>query len=188
MRAAQGRYGIALVAILSVAACSGNKTTPHLMQLRVSGTSPDEFAILPSKPLQMPKDPKSLPEPTPGGSNLADPTPVADAVRALGGKPGAASGIPAADQALVAYAERGGVAPGIRQELDAQDLRFRQNHNGRVLDRLFGNSVYNRAYRAMELDQYAALAFWRSRGIATPSAPPQGVSLPAAPSLPPPQQ
>ncbi|WP_127902625.1 DUF3035 domain-containing protein [Solirhodobacter olei] len=173
MRAAGGRIGIALMAVLGLAACSGGGA-PHLMNVR-SGSTPDEFAILPNKPLQIPKDTSTLPTPTPGGTNLADPTPKADAVAALGGRPAAmkSQSIPAADGALVAAATRYGVTPGIRQTLDAQDLRFRKNHNGRLLDRLFGNTVYFQAYRAMELDPYAALAFWRARGVATPSAPPK---------------
>jgi hypothetical protein len=162
MRAAGGRIGIAPVAVLvlagALAGCAGNRT-PHLMNLR-SGNTPDEFAILPNKPLQMPKDMSALPAPTPGGSNLADPTPAADAVAALGGKPSALhrQAIPAGDSALVAAASRHGVAPDIRQVLAAADLKFRRNHNGKLLDRLFGHTVY-----------------WRARGVATPSAPPQGV-------------
>lgn len=175
MRAGGGRIWIALAAVLALAACAGNKT-PHLMNLH-SGSTPDEFAILPNKPLQMPKDMSALPPPTPGGKNLADPTPIADAVAVLGGKPSAmhSQTIPAADRALVAAATRFGVAPDIRQVLAAADLKFRRNHNGRLLDRLFGHTVYFQAYRPMELDQYKALAYWRARGLATPSAPPEGV-------------
>lgn len=186
MRAARGSLGIVLVAVLSVAACA-QSGTPHLMNLRATSSSPDEFAILPSKPLVMPKDTSALPSPTPGGTNLADPTPDSDAVAALGGKPGAsAGGIPAADGALVAAADRYGVQPGIRAALDAADLKFRKNHNGRILDRLFGNSVYFKAYSSMTLDQYKELARWRAAGLATPSAPPQGTVLPKPVPLPPP--
>ncbi|MDE3079645.1 MAG: DUF3035 domain-containing protein [Paracoccaceae bacterium] len=176
MRAGQGIFGIALVAVLALAGCSGS-STPHLMNLRANATSPDEFAILPTKPLQMPKDMSALPQPTPGGTNLADPTPLADAVTALGGKAAAmtAQGIPVADGALVNAASRYGNDPNIRQQLDAADLRFRRTHNGRVLDRLFGHTVYFQAYAPMSLDQYAELEKWRAMGVATPSAPPKPV-------------
>lgn len=188
MRASQGRYGIALAAILAIAGCSGNGA-PHLMNVRSTSTSPDEFAILPTKPLKMPTDTSALPAPTPGGANLADPTPDADAVAALGGKPGAigGQGYPASDSALVAAASRFGVQAGIRQQLDAADLKFRKNHNGRLLDRVFGHSVYFQAYRSMSLDQYKELARWRAAGVETPSAPPQGVTVPASTTLPPPE-
>jgi hypothetical protein len=33
-------------------------------------------------------------------------------------------------------------------------------------------NVYFKAYRAQSLDQQAELAFWRRRGVRTPSAPP----------------
>ncbi|MBI1220283.1 MAG: DUF3035 domain-containing protein [Rhodobacteraceae bacterium] len=179
MRAAHGKFGIALAAVLVLAGCGGDRQ-PHLMNLRSQSHSPDEFAILPSKPLAMPTDLSALPAPTPGGSNLADPTPDADAVAALGGKPGAmkAGGVPVADGALVAAADRYGVSPTIRADLDAADLKFRQNHNGRLLDKLFGHTVYFQAYKNMTLDQYAELARWRAVGLATPSAPPKGVTPP----------
>ncbi len=35
---------------------------------------PDEFAILPTKPLEMPADVAALPPPTPGAANRADPS------------------------------------------------------------------------------------------------------------------
>ncbi len=174
MRAAHGKIGVAMAAALALAGCGGNDA-PRLMNLHANSRSPDEFAILPTKPLQMPADLSSLPTPTPGGTNLSDPTPDADAIAALGGKPGAkAGGIPAADGALVTAASRYGVQAGIRADLAAADLKFRKNHNGRLLDRLFGHTVYFRAYRSMSLDQYAELARWRSMGVPTPSAPPPG--------------
>lgn len=154
-----------------LAAC-GNDDNPILMNLRPQGNGPDEFAILPPRPLQLPTDLAALPPPTPGGTNLTDPTPKEDAIIALGGTPGAA-GIPAGDAGLVTYATRSGVAPGIRATLAAEDLEFRRDNNGRVLERLFDVNVYFKAYREQSLDQQAELAFWRSRGARTPSAPPR---------------
>ncbi|MEF9603161.1 DUF3035 domain-containing protein, partial [Paracoccus sp. PXZ] len=88
---------------LLLAACSSD---PHLMNTSSGRSSPDEFSILPTKPLQMPADLNVLPVPTPGGGNITDPTPHADAVAALGGNPGqlSAQGVGAADGALIAYA------------------------------------------------------------------------------------
>ncbi|MFM2389451.1 MAG: hypothetical protein RLZZ437_1006 [Pseudomonadota bacterium] len=165
------RIVLALTACAMLAAC-GNDDNPILMNLRPQGNGPDEFAILPPRPLQLPTDLAALPPPTPGGTNLTDPTPKEDAIIALGGTPQAAGSIPAADAGLVTYASRGGVAPGIRATLAAEDLEFRRDNNGRVLERLFDVNVYFKAYRNQSLDQQAELAFWRSRGARTPSAPP----------------
>ncbi len=158
---------VMVVTALTLSAC-GNDKQPSLMNLRSDTNGPDEFGILPVKQLEMPKDLANLPEPTPNGRNLVDPTPEADAILALGGKPGAGAN----DAALVAFASRGGVTADIRAVLAAEDLRFRQSNNGRLLERWFKNNVYFRAYLPLSLDQQAELARWRARGVATPSAPP----------------
>jgi hypothetical protein len=162
---------LALAATLALGAC-GNDDDPILMNVRAQGNGPDEFAILPPKPLQMPESLADLPEPVPGGANLTDPTPKEDAIVALGGRPSVAGGIPSADSALVAYAGRDGVASDIRSVLAAEDLEFRRDNNGRILERLFNVNVYFNAYEDQALDQHAELARWRARGARTPSAPP----------------
>lgn len=167
MTAARGaiRAG-ALTFALLLGACA--RENPELMHIRRSSDGPDEFAILPPKPLEMPENLAELPPPTPGGANRTDPTPNADAIAALGGKPGAGS----SDAGLVAYASRYGVAEGIRGQLAAEDLQYRRDNDGRLLQRLFSVNVYYKAYAPMALDQHAELAFWRARGVITPSAPP----------------
>jgi hypothetical protein len=84
-----GLAGLApmLALVLALAGCSKDGT-PELMNLRSSTSGPDEFGILPPKPLAMPEDVAVLPEPTPGGTNLTDQNPRADAIVALGGTPG----------------------------------------------------------------------------------------------------
>lgn len=171
MQAGRGTGAVAIVALLLLGAC-GSDAEPQLMNLR-SKEGPDEFSILPPKPLQMPESLNDLPEPTPGGANRTDPTPEADAVVALGGKPGAQTGIPAADAGLYAHAARFGVDSTIRSTLASEDLNWRRDNNGRILERIFHTNVYYRAYRKMALDQYGELAYWRRRGLATPSAPPE---------------
>lgn len=167
----QSARGITLVlfgAVMALSGCFGSDKTPELMNLRSSTQGPDEFAILPPKPLSMPEDLSALPEPTPGGSNLTDPTPNADAVAALGGNinAGANAG------ALVTAASRYGVSSDIRAELAADDLAWRQKHNGRFLERLFNVNTYFKAYDEQLLDQQAELWRWRKAGAKTPSAPP----------------
>jgi hypothetical protein len=171
MQAVKGRAIIAIATMVTLAACGG-KGDPQLMNLR-SGPGPDEFAIVPPKPLELPENLGELPEPTPGGFNRTDQTPEADAAIALGGRPSAAGGIPSGDAALYAHAARYGVDGNIRSTLAAEDLEFRRDNNGRVLERLFNVNVYYKAYRKQRLDQQAELARWRAVGVRNPSAPPR---------------
>lgn len=170
MRADRKAFGMVALALV-LAGCGGSEE-PRLMNLRSTGDGPDEFAIVPVKPLQMPGDLAALPAPTPGSSNLSDPTPEADAIIALGGKPGAG----ALDSALVGYAARNGLDPQIRSALAGEDLQYRRDNEGRLLDKVFDVNVYNRAYEPMSLDQYAELERWRRAGLPTPSAPPKPVN------------
>ena len=165
---------IIAMALAAFSACS-RSSEPKLLNIaqpRVEG--PDEFAILPSKPLEMPEDYAALPEPTPGRGNLSDPTPYADATVALGGNPEALTRR-SGDGALVSYAGRYGVDAEIRAQLAAFDLEYRRQNDGRLLERLFNVNVYFRAYEPMSLDQYAELERLRRRGIRTSSAPPEPV-------------
>lgn len=162
----------AVLAVLMLAACAP-RGEPDLLTLRSFSQGPDEFAIVPSKPLEQPPDLAALPAPTPGGTNLTDPTPHADAVAALGGnRARIAGGPPAADRALLAQAAQFGSAPDIRATLAAEDLAWRQANRGRVLERLFHLNRYFRAYEPMSLDQYAELARWRAAGVQNVGAPP----------------
>lgn len=170
MQAGRGKAVIAVAAMLALVACGNG--TPQLMNLR-TGEGPDEFGIVPPKPLAMPESLTELPEPTPGGTNRTDRDPEAEAAIALGGSPGAAGGIPAGDGALYAHAARFGVESGIRATLAAEDLEWRRDNNGRILERLFNVNVYYKAYREQRLDQQAELLRWRKLGIRTPSAPPR---------------
>lgn len=171
MQAARGKAFIAVAAVFVLTACGG-KGAPELMNLR-TGSGPDEFAIVPPKPLEMPETLTDLPEPTLGGTNRTDRRPEDDAVIALGGRPDAAGGIPSADSAIYAHAARFGVDSGIRATLAAEDLEWRRDNNGRILERLFNVNVYYKAYRDQSLDQQAELARWRRLGLRTPSAPPR---------------
>jgi len=162
---------LGLAALGLLAACGG-ASEPRLLNLKKSGPGPDEFTILPTKTLQAPTDFANLPTPTPGGANLTDPTPQADAVAALGGNPARLSGGGIRDGALVNHATRFGVQPGIRQELAELDLQYRRDNDGRLLERLFNVNVYFKAYRKFELDQYTELERFRRAGVRTPAVPP----------------
>lgn len=161
----------ALCIATALAACAADRD-PELMNVtQKRGEGPDEFGILPTKPLTMPENLATLPEPTPGGSNLTDPTPFADAAGALGGN-AAVLNRPSRDGALIAFATRGGVDPNIRATLAAEDLAYRRANDGRLLERLFNVNVYYKAYAPMSLDQHAELRRLRRLGLRTSSAPP----------------
>lgn len=160
-----------LIAVLGVAGCGGSDN-PELLNLAAIKDGPDEFSILPTKPLQTPSDYTSLPTPTPGGGNITDPTPKSNAIIALGGNP---FGGDAGSAAMMNYARRFGVAANIRTTLASEDLEWRKKNDGRLLERLFDVNVYFDAYENMSLDQYRELERWRAAGRDTPSAPPNPV-------------
>ncbi len=161
---------LALVGLLG--GCGGGE--PDLLALTRNGPGPDEFSIVPNRPLEQPQSFAALPPPTPGGANRSDPTPLADATRALGGTPGGGAA-PVQGPALIARTGRFGVEPGIRARLAAEDAAFRGERRGRLLERLFNTTTYFSAYERQSLDQYRELERLRARGIRTPAAPPEDV-------------
>lgn len=153
--------------LLTLVAC--NATTPQLMNLRNDEDGPDEFAVLPTQPLQIPDNVTALPSPTPGARSLADPDPEAAAIAALGGN--VERGVSGGD--IVTYASRFGVSADIRSVLAAEDEVFRQRNDGRILERMFGTTIYFEAYRRQSLDGYREWERLRRSGVRTPSAPPE---------------
>jgi hypothetical protein len=172
MRVAAGRTAV-IVAVCAILASCG-ESQPDLMNVRSNTSGPDEFSILPAKPLEEPGSFNELPTPTPGGTNRTDPTPREDAVTALGGRGDQVTGsrMTAAEQDVVAHAGRYGVSADIRSVLASEDLDWRRDNDGKVLERLLNVNVYYRAYRDMSLDQHKELQRLRRLGIWTPSAPP----------------
>lgn len=169
-----GRARIMLLGAAMATALAGcaSETQPRLMNTRAQTSSPDEFMVLPGKPLVMPDDLAQLPQPTPGAPSRTDPTPEIDAIVALGGNPARAA---RADGGLMSHVTRFGAAPGIRQTLAAEDLEYRRQNDGRLLERWFNVNVYFEAYSAQSLDQYAELERWRRLGVRNVSAPPEGL-------------
>ncbi|TRD22253.1 DUF3035 domain-containing protein [Palleronia caenipelagi] len=162
------RVSLAVLGLAVLAACSGE---PDLIRLQQQGDGPDEFGILPNRPLEAPENFAALPAPTPGAGNRADLRPLDDAVIALGGRPGGSGG-GVQGGALVNHTTRYGVDGAIREQLAAEDRAYRQRRRGRVLERVFGTTTYFDAYEDQSLDQDAVLQRGRALGHRTPAAPP----------------
>ncbi|MDF9304358.1 DUF3035 domain-containing protein [Tritonibacter mobilis] len=160
---------IILSSILLLGACA-NKP---LHDLDARRNSPDEFLVLPSKPLEQPESYAALPEPTPGGSNRTDRNPQAEAIVALGGRPSGA-GIPASEGTLVAAASRYGVEGDIRETLTAEDTKRRKRAGILANIKLFPVDRYAETYEGDALDPQRVSAAYRRAGVPTPSSPPNG--------------
>ncbi len=167
------RRAAAVLAVAALCACAQRE--PRLLNLENNNSgNPDEFLVLPTKPLEFPSDTSFLPEPTPGGANLADPTPEEDAVAALGGDPALLrdQSVPDADADLVRHASRHGVDEDIRLSLADEDLAFRRENDGLLLERMLSLNLYFDAYRDQSLNQHRELERLRILGVRTVSAPP----------------
>lgn len=162
-------FGLAL----AVAGCAGKDSGIRI--LSSSGDGPDEFRIVPSKPLSAPENYAELPAPTPGGENLTDVDPVGDAVAALGGKRSATQGdaVSSADAAMVNYAARKGLQSDIREVTAAEDADFRKRRGRFSNIRIVPTDRYNKIYDDEHLDQYREQRRWRLSGAKTPAAPPE---------------
>ena len=161
-------FGLALL----VSACANER---GIRVLSSDDAGPDEFAIIPSKPLTQPENYTSLPTPTPGGSNITDQDPLNDVNVALGGRaqPAPETGtFASADSALVSYAARNGSGAGIREQLASDDETVRGRFSRFTGWRLANPDRYNEVYRFYHLNAYAELARWRRAGVETPTAPP----------------
>lgn len=157
MRATVTKGILVLAVALTMSACGKNN---FRVEPQDTGPGPDEFGIVPNKPLVAPASYAELPAPTPGAGNLADPNPNGAAIAALGGRGTAtASG---ADGALIAYVSRNGVDPAIRSDLSGG------SSIGSGFFGLFGRVTGNRS----TLDPYAEALRLQALGIKTPSAPP----------------
>lgn len=159
-----------LLAAGLLAGCGGNDSNRSLVDRLTSGSfsAPEEFDVLPQKPLEVPDDLTTLPRPTPGGPSRVDLTPRADAVRALTGRPTAGT-TAASDQRLLAAMAR---QPDIRALLAAEDAAHREGSHGPLLDRLFGMVGDREIYSGQILDAEAELLRLRAAGLWVPQLPP----------------
>ena len=171
MLSARLSIGFVALAAFGLAGCAdkGLRTLSH------TGNGPDEFLVLPTKPLEQPADYAFLPEPTPGGENRVAQKPKQEAVASVGGNPARLdpnAPIPGADGALVTAASRNGVEPGVRQSLAEEDAKFRKRQSRLSSIKLFKVDRYKQAYRRQTLDPYEAAVPYRRAGAVTPTLPP----------------
>ena len=172
----RGRFGAAAGLALMAVALGACAPKNGLRDLRSNSNGPDEFMILPSKPLSAPDSYAILPEPTPGGGNLVDQNPRADAVAALGGRGSALDpnrGVPRSDAALVASTGRYGVPTDIRATTTAEDADFRKRQSIFTGFKLFPVDRYNQAYRRQNIDPFEEKRRFDRAGVPTPSSPPE---------------
>lgn len=159
----------------TVSGCDTSQGIGRLFATNASGADgPDEFAILPTKPLEMPDDLAALPEPEPGARNRVDPLPEQDAVAALGGRPerlDSPNTLPG-EGALLAATQRRGTAANIRAVLAEEDADIRDRNGPRLLERWFGTDTYFRTYSDQTLEARNENERLRRRGVRTPSVPP----------------
>lgn len=165
-----------LMAFVIVAGCGGGRDRDvTLSKIRHKGNGPDEFSIIPGKPLEMPTDVATLPTPVPGGGNRTDQDPLADGIAALGGNTSAQrTETPSAAHAgLVNQTGRFGRDPGIRQTLATEDLERRREYGNVNILRILPGDDYTQAYKDDWLDAHAEERRLRRRGVRTPAAPPE---------------
>lgn len=162
-----------LLVVTIMAGCAPRDGDVTLTRIRNTGNGPDEFSVLPGKPLDPPPDVTSLPTPAPGAGNRTDQNPRADAIAALGGRLTAPDAAPdARNAALVNHATRYGGIPAIRTTLSREDQEIRRNHGRVNILGILPGDDYTQAYRKQWLDAHAEERRLRSRGILTSTSPP----------------
>jgi hypothetical protein len=162
--------GSAALVVLALGGCGGGGVADRLRAAGIAQT-PDEFLVLPTRPLEMPQDLAALPPPTPGAVNRVDYQPRPEAIAGLTGRPGIAT---ANGAALVASA--GPADPAIRPELAAEDAEWRATHRGLLLERWFSRDREQLIYRDMQLDAGAEFERMRAQGVRVPPAPPSVIN------------
>ena len=155
-----------LLAATAIAGCQGRGAAGVLRSAGVAGT-PDEFMVLPTKPLEMPENLAALPPPLPGVPNRVDFQPKQEAVAGLTGRPALAT---TSATALVARA--GPVDPNVRTELASEDVQWRATHHGLFFERMFSRDKAVVVYQQMVLDAPAEIERLRRIGVEVPPPPP----------------
>ena len=159
---------IATVGILAACTRGGDG---RVLNLRQSAIAPDEFLVVPQKPLETPSDLTSLPAPEPGATDLVTIDFERNLLEALGGRAVSPTAAPARDAAFVgAVRSSGGSTPDIRTVLREEDQAFREARKGR-LERLAQQRQAVTLYDSMLLDPTAETLRLRALGVKVPALP-----------------
>ena len=147
---------VCVAGAVSVAGCSGSGQKKRA----------DEFAVLPTIPLEIPDDVTTLPVPN-DGQNLVDKRPKASAIAALGGRAGAGR-TSGDDASLLGVAMRFGVEPDIAEVLYKEGAAARRSARGTGIERAFGYNAVKRAYKNQTLNEEAEAARLLALGVFVP--------------------
>ncbi len=149
---------VCVAGAVSVAGCSGSGQKKRA----------DEFAVLPTIPLEIPDDVTTLPVPN-DGQNLVDKRPKASAIAALGGRVGTGRRTSGGDDAsLLGVAMRFGVEPDIAEVLYKEGAAARRSARGTGIERAFGYNAVKRAYKNQTLNEEAEAARLLALGVFVP--------------------
>ncbi len=148
---------VCVAGAVSVAGCSGSGQKKRA----------DEFAVLPTIPLEIPDDVTTLPVPN-DGQNLVDKRPKASAIAALGGRVGVARRTSGDDASLLGVAMRFGVEPDIAEVLYKEGAAARRSARGTGIERAFGYNAVKRAYKNQTLNEEAEAARLLALGVFVP--------------------
>lgn len=132
------------------------------------GARPDEFMVLPTRPLEMPASLSALPPPAPGTANRVDYRPNAEAVTGLTGRQGPAG--TADGSALVARTGTG--SPQIRTVVAVENAEYRAQNRGKLFQRWTSRDQEALVYRGQTLDAPTSFETMRARGVGVPAPPP----------------
>ena len=148
---------VCVAGAVSVAGCSGSGQKKRA----------DEFAVLPTIPLEIPDDVTTLPVPN-DGQNLVDKRPKANAIAALGGRVGTGRRTSGDDASLLGVAMRFGVEPDIAEVLYKEGAAARRSARGTGIERAFGYNAVKRAYKNQTLNEEAEAARLLALGVFVP--------------------
>lgn len=159
-----------MLAPFALAGCGEGGLAGGLRRAGIAGT-PDEFMVLPTRPLEMPENLAALPPPTPGVANRVDYQPRTDAIVGLTGRPPP----PGNADGAVLVARAGPRDPAIRSELRAEDAEWRRTHHGLLFERLMSKDRDRVVYEQMILNAPDEWERMRARGVKVPAAPPSAL-------------
>ncbi len=155
-----------------LSACNrdGNNGRP-LLNLRQSAIAPDEFLVVPQKPLETAVDASVLPKPVPGAESRVTIDFEDNLMAALGGRMRSSGRVPASEAALVSAARsNGGTTANIRDIMRDEDQAFREARSGKI-DRLAKKRMAVTVYDQMLLDPEAEVLRLQAMGVKTPAIP-----------------